>query len=38
MTAGRAVDLRAGVAMALEAIVSGRAKRLLGDFVEASRG
>jgi len=38
MTAGRAVDLRAGMAMALDAIVSGRAKRLLGDFVEASRG
>ena len=37
-TAGLADDLRGGVAMALEAIASGRAKRLLDDFVEASRG
>jgi anthranilate phosphoribosyltransferase len=38
MTAGRAPDLRLGVAMALDSIGSGRAKRLLDDFVEASRG
>lgn len=38
MTAGLAADLRAGVAMAREAIDSGRARGLLDSFVEASRG
>lgn len=38
MTAGQAADLRAGVAMALDSIDSGRAKRLLDEFIEASRG
>ena len=38
MTAGKATDLRTGVAMALDATVSGRASQLLEAFVEASRG
>jgi anthranilate phosphoribosyltransferase len=38
MTAGKAAKLRAGVAMALDAIRSGDAARLLADFVEATRG
>ncbi len=38
MTAGKARDLRTGVAMALDATVSGRASQLLDAFVEASRG
>ena len=38
MTAGTAADLRSGVAMALDAISSGAAKRVLDEFVEASRG
>jgi anthranilate phosphoribosyltransferase len=37
-TAGIAADLRDGVGRAQEAISSGRALRLLNDFVEASRG
>jgi anthranilate phosphoribosyltransferase len=36
--AGVAGDLREGTQMALDSITSGRARRLLGDFVEASRG
>jgi anthranilate phosphoribosyltransferase len=36
MTAGRSGDLREGVAIALDAIRSGQAKRLLNDFIEAS--
>ena len=36
MTAGKAADLRDGAGMALEAIGSGRAGRLLDDVVEAS--
>jgi anthranilate phosphoribosyltransferase len=38
MTAGRANDLRTGVAMALDAMASGRAKDRLDQFIEASRG
>jgi anthranilate phosphoribosyltransferase len=38
MTAGKAVDLKAGVGMAMEAMRSRRARRVLDDFVEASRG
>lgn len=38
MTARRAEDLRTGVAMALDAMASGRAKDLLDRFIEASRG
>lgn len=38
MTAGHANDLRTGVAMALDAMVSGRAKDRLDQFIEASRG
>lgn len=38
MTAGLAPDLHHGVAMALDAIESGDARRLLDEFVEASRG
>jgi anthranilate phosphoribosyltransferase len=37
-TAGKAADLREGVDMALDSISSGRARQLLDDFVEASRG
>ncbi|HEX6071762.1 MAG TPA: anthranilate phosphoribosyltransferase [Sphingomicrobium sp.] len=37
MTAGKAADLKQGVAMALEAIRSGRARTTLDGFVEASR-
>jgi anthranilate phosphoribosyltransferase len=37
-TAGMAADLREGVDQALGAISSGRARKLLDDFVEASRG
>jgi anthranilate phosphoribosyltransferase len=37
LTAGLAGNLRQGVAMALDAIQSGRAVRLLDDFIEASR-
>jgi len=36
MTAGKAADLRAGVAMALDAVASGAARRVLERFVEAS--
>lgn len=38
MVAGTAGDLRGGVAMALDAIRSGRANAVLERFVEASRG
>jgi len=38
MTAGRAAKFRVGVAMALDAIRSGAAARLLADFVEATHG
>jgi len=38
MTAGRAADLREGVGMAMEAMRSRQARRVLDDFVEASRG
>ncbi|HEX3676220.1 MAG TPA: anthranilate phosphoribosyltransferase [Sphingomicrobium sp.] len=38
MTAGRADDLHTGVAMALDAMASGRAKNRLDQFIEASRG
>jgi anthranilate phosphoribosyltransferase len=38
MTAGRADDLRTGVAMALDAMASSRAKDRLDQFIEASRG
>ena len=38
MTAGRAADLRSGVALALDAVASGAARRVLQRFVEASRG
>lgn len=37
-TAGLAPNLREGVAMAEEAISTGRAERLLNAFIEASRG
>jgi anthranilate phosphoribosyltransferase len=37
-TAGKADDLKEGVACALDALRSGRAKAVLDDFVEASRG
>jgi anthranilate phosphoribosyltransferase len=37
-TAGVAGDLREGVDQALEAISTGRARQLLDEFVEASRG
>ncbi|HET6941018.1 MAG TPA: anthranilate phosphoribosyltransferase [Sphingomicrobium sp.] len=38
MTAGKASDLREGVALAKDAISFGTAHRLLRDFVEASNG
>ena len=38
MTASRAPDLRTGVAIALDAMASGKALDLLDRFVEASRG
>jgi anthranilate phosphoribosyltransferase len=38
MTAGKAADLRSGVAMALDAIRAGRPAELLKRFVEASNG
>ena len=38
MTAGQACSLREGTDMAFDALRSGRAKRLLDRFVEASRG
>jgi anthranilate phosphoribosyltransferase len=38
MTAGRVENLRLGTVMALDAIRSGKAKTLLENFVEASRG
>jgi anthranilate phosphoribosyltransferase len=37
-TAGMAGDLREGVSQVLDAISSGRARRILDDYVEASRG
>jgi anthranilate phosphoribosyltransferase len=37
MTAGKAVDLREGVGLALETIGRGHAKRLLDRFIEATR-
>ena len=37
MTAGKAETLRRGTVMAIDSIRSGRANRLLHDFVEASR-
>lgn len=37
-TAGLAGELREGVGIALDALRSGKASRLLADFVEASRG
>ena len=38
MVAGKAADLREGVALALDAISFGHAQRLLRDFIEASNG
>jgi anthranilate phosphoribosyltransferase len=38
MTAGKAADLRDGVGMAMEAMRSRRARAVLNDFIEASRG
>ena len=38
MTAGKAADLHHGVAMAMDAIRSGKAQATLNGFVEASRG
>jgi anthranilate phosphoribosyltransferase len=38
MTAGKAGDLRSGVAMALDAIRSGRPAELLNRFIEATNG
>jgi anthranilate phosphoribosyltransferase len=38
MTAGRATNLIEGVGMAMEAMRSRRARQVLDDFVEASRG
>ena len=38
MTAGKAADLREGVGLALEALGTGRARAVLDDFIEASRG
>ena len=38
MTAGKAADLRRGVAQALDALASGAARRVLESFVEASNG
>ncbi|MES2120288.1 MAG: anthranilate phosphoribosyltransferase [Pseudomonadota bacterium] len=38
MTAGKAGDLKQGVEQASDAMRSGRARQLLDDFVEASRG
>jgi len=38
MTAGKVTDLREGVGFAMEAMRSRRARDLLDDFVEASRG
>lgn len=38
MTAGKSADLRTGVAMALDAVASGAARRVLDRFVEASNG
>jgi anthranilate phosphoribosyltransferase len=38
MTAGKAADLKEGVGAAMEAMRSGRARHVLDDFVEASRG
>jgi anthranilate phosphoribosyltransferase len=38
MTAGRATDLKAGVAMAMDALRQGRCGDLLDAFVDASRG
>jgi anthranilate phosphoribosyltransferase len=38
MTAGKAESLRAGVAMALDAMSLGKASQVLADFIEASRG
>jgi anthranilate phosphoribosyltransferase len=37
MVAGKAADLKAGAAMAAEAIDSGRAQRLLSDWIEATK-
>jgi anthranilate phosphoribosyltransferase len=37
MTAGKAADLRAGVAMALDAMSSGQARDLLDRFIEVTR-
>lgn len=37
-TAGIAADLREGVALVFDAISSGKARRVLNDFVEAGRG
>jgi anthranilate phosphoribosyltransferase len=38
MTAGLSADLRMGVALARDALSSGKAGRLLSDYVEASNG
>jgi anthranilate phosphoribosyltransferase len=38
MTAGKAADLREGVALARDAISFGNANRVLRDFVEATHG
>jgi anthranilate phosphoribosyltransferase len=38
MTAGKAENLREGVAMALDAMSLGKASQVLADFIEASRG
>jgi anthranilate phosphoribosyltransferase len=38
MTAGKVADLKEGVGAAMEAMRSGRARTVLDNFVEASRG
>lgn len=38
MTAGKVADLKEGVGFAMEAMRTRRARRLLDDFIEASRG
>ena len=38
LTAGKAADLREGAAQARDALLSGRAGKLLDAYVEASRG
>jgi len=38
MTAGKAGDLKGGVGLAMEAMRSRRARAVLDNFIEASRG